>query len=103
MSVSINTNDARREVTLVKRGHTWRFACAPGEEPALLQEAARLAADGQGSEDGFDWFDAAVLAHALGECIGSEIEGLVADRPGAALHLSSSPAPGAASRIGRTL
>ncbi|MFG0274024.1 MAG: hypothetical protein ACF8QF_03095 [Phycisphaerales bacterium] len=96
MSVQIDSNDARREVTLIKRGHTWRFACAPGEEPALLDEAARLAE----ADDGFDWFDAAVLAHALGSCIGSELQGLVADRTGAAHFMSSSPQPDAATRIG---
>lgn len=97
MSVRIDTTGDQRDVTLVKGAHTWRFRCAPGDEPELLDHAARLAS----LNDGFDWFDAAVLAHTLGECIAREIKTSGAGRPDAAPSMSSSPRPDAATGIGR--
>lgn len=49
-------------VTLVKGGHRWVFACAPGEEATLLSCLAELA---RCRDTPFDWFDAALVSHQL--------------------------------------
>lgn len=51
-----------RSVTLVHGRHQWLFRCAPGEERALVDAAARVALRGTG---GLDVADAAILARRL--------------------------------------
>lgn len=54
----------RRELVLSKHAQQWVFRYAPGEEAALLRALADAARD---DAQPFDWFDAAVLAHQMGE------------------------------------
>ncbi|MFG0258181.1 MAG: hypothetical protein ACF8GE_09795 [Phycisphaerales bacterium JB043] len=76
MTGSSNTT-RRRSVTLAKQGQTWRFDCDAGSEGALLRRMQQLAT----REDCvFDWFDAAVVAHALGQKLRDELQQLAADQ-----------------------
>lgn len=54
--------DQVRTVTLLKGRHRWVFACAPGEEPALLSCVSELARRGDAP---FDLFDAALVGHQI--------------------------------------
>ncbi|MHC4976391.1 MAG: hypothetical protein ACYTF7_07270 [Planctomycetota bacterium] len=70
-------NSRRRSVTLAKQGQTWRFDCDAGSEAQLLKRMQQLA----NREDCvFDWFDAAVVAHALDKSLRSELEQLASEQ-----------------------
>jgi hypothetical protein len=56
------THECHELVLRTREGHTWRFVCAPGDEPELVRAAQDLATR---ADAPFDWFDAAALAHAL--------------------------------------
>jgi len=62
-----------RTLTLVKKDQRWVFRYQPGEEPAVLQWLASTAND---PDSRFDWFDAAVLSHQMGETMGSQLAAL---------------------------
>jgi 3-oxoacyl-[acyl-carrier-protein] synthase III len=53
-----------RQLTLEKQGRRWVFRYAPGQETQMLHSLADAARTG---DSDFDWFDAAVLAHQMGE------------------------------------
>jgi hypothetical protein len=57
-----STNTDPRSVTLLKGAHRWVFACAPGDEQALLASVSELA---RRQEVPFDWFDAALVGHQI--------------------------------------
>jgi len=70
-----NGNDAAvRTLSLVKGKHTFCFRYAPGSENAVLDALADAA---RRRELPFDWFDAAVLSHQLGQHLSKELEGFV--------------------------
>ena len=49
-----------RSVSLIKRGHVWRFAWSEGDEGRVVEAALRLAARG---DCPLDELDAAVVRH----------------------------------------
>lgn len=51
-------------LVLVKGAQRYVFRCAPGQEHELLLQLPRQVAD---PSSNLDWFDAAVLSHALGQ------------------------------------
>ena len=69
-----NTNGKSRQLILVKRGHRYIFRYEPGDEAKVLHELISLAGD---PTCHMDWFDAAVLSHQMGQCLGPQIENLM--------------------------
>lgn len=53
---------SRRPIVFSKGRSRWVFICDPGDERALLEHVGRIAAARQ---DGFDWFDAALVGHQI--------------------------------------
>jgi hypothetical protein len=66
-------------VTLVRGGHSWRFACTPGDEALLLRAAEEVAAR-EGSP--LDGFDVAVIAQQLVSDMREGLKDLVGRQPG---------------------
>jgi len=62
-----------RQLALVKKDQRWVFRYQPGEEQVVLQWLAATAND---PNSRFDWFDAAVLSHQMGETMGSQLAAL---------------------------
>ena len=52
------------QLVLVKKDRRWEFDCPPGRETEVLQQLQQLVAD---PSVNFNWFDAAVLSHQLGQ------------------------------------
>jgi hypothetical protein len=65
------------QLVLVKRNQRWVFRYAPGEESAVLRQLAATASD---PHSGFDWFDAAVLSHQMGNKIHHQLDQLMTDK-----------------------
>ncbi|HEX8915931.1 MAG TPA: hypothetical protein VF796_26525 [Humisphaera sp.] len=59
-----------RTLSLVKGDHRFCFAYAVGEEPAVLDALVDMV---HKRELPFDWFDAAVLSHQLGQHLAKEL------------------------------
>lgn len=59
-----------RTLSLVKGEHRFCFAYAVGEEPAVLDALVEMV---HKRELPFDWFDAAVLSHQLGQHLAKEL------------------------------
>ena len=74
MSPSSPTRPAIRQLMLVKQDQRWLFRYAPGEEQTLLHCLAQCAGD---PRQDFDWFDAAVLCHRMGERLGEQLKQLM--------------------------
>ena len=63
-----------REIRLSKAGHEFRLRYEQGEESGVLSALQEMV----GRRDlPFDWFDAAVMSHQLGEHLAKELQGLV--------------------------
>lgn len=62
-----------RQLVLVKKDQKWVFRYQPGEEQAVVKWLAGAAAC---RESRFDWFDAAVLAHQMGQSLATQLEQL---------------------------
>ncbi len=62
------------QLVLVKKQHRWVFRYAPGEEAAVLRWLADTARD-PGCD--FDWFDAAVLSHQMGDKLHQQLKDLM--------------------------
>lgn len=62
---------ARQTISLVKSGHTFCFRYEVGEEETVLDALAEMA---KRRELPFDWFDAAVLSHQLGQHLSKELQ-----------------------------
>jgi len=60
-----------RHISLVKGAHTFSFRYTPGDEPAVLEALADIVKSRQLP---FDWFDAAVLSHQLGQHLSKELQ-----------------------------
>jgi hypothetical protein len=61
-----------RTLTLVKGQHRFSFSYETGEEPAVLDALVAMV---HRREMPFDWFDAAVLSHQLGQHLAKELMG----------------------------
>ena len=59
-----------RTLTLVKGQHRFSFSYETGEEPAVLDALVDMV---HRREMPFDWFDAAVLSHQLGQHLAKEL------------------------------
>ena len=62
---------SRQTISLVKAGHTFCFRYEQGEENTVLDALADMA---KRRELPFDWFDAAVLSHQLGQHLSKELQ-----------------------------
>ena len=60
-----------RQLVLVKRNQRWVFRYMPGEESVVLHWLAATARDEKAD---FDWFDAAVLSHQMGDQMGAQLK-----------------------------
>ena len=63
----------QRELVLVKGGQRYVFRYMAGQESKMLMGLAEMARDPKSE---FDWFDAAVLSHQLGQAISQQIQRL---------------------------
>ncbi len=75
----------RRQLTLSKSGHEYRFNYAPGEERQVLSALNEMvdAPDTDTPQPALDWFDAAVLSHQLGRHLSDEIDALLPEKEAA--------------------
>lgn len=78
MPQSTNTNPAqknpapvRRTISLVKGKHTYAFRYDEGDERTVLETLAAMV---KRRDLSFDWFDAAVLSHQLGQHLSKELK-----------------------------
>ncbi len=63
-----------RMIRLTKQGHEFRICYQAGEEAHVLAALTDMV----GRRDlPFDWFDAAVMSHQLGEHLSKELQGFV--------------------------
>jgi hypothetical protein len=60
-----------RTLSLVKGKHTFLFRYTPGDENNVLESMAELV---KRRDLPFDWFDAAVLSHQLGQHLSKELQ-----------------------------
>lgn len=67
---SNNQPPAARTLSLVKGQHRFSFRYEPGEEPAVLDALVDMV---HSRDLPFDWFDAAVLSHQLGQHLAKEL------------------------------
>lgn len=67
-----------RTVRLLKDGHEFRLTYRQGDETAVLAALADWVAR---ADLPFDWFDAAVMSHQLGEHLSKELQGFVPKKP----------------------
>jgi len=63
-----------KQISLVKGGHTFVFRYCAGQESGVLEALAELV---KSRSLPFDWFDAAVLSHQLGQHLSKELQGFV--------------------------
>lgn len=70
--------DGAKQLTLVKGDQRWVFRYTPGEEASLMTMLAEAAGDTSSS---FDWFDAAVLSHQMGEVMQQRLEEIAEQTP----------------------
>jgi hypothetical protein len=62
---------ATRTLSLVKGKHTFCFKYEEGEEAELLKTLVEYV---QRRDVSFDWFDAAIVSHQLGEQLADELK-----------------------------
>ena len=67
----MSTNDEMRTLNLVKGRHQFCFRYEPGDESKVLDALVELV---NNREHSFDWFDAAVLSHQLGQHLAKELK-----------------------------
>ena len=60
-----------KTLDLVKGNHQFRFTYEVGQEQAMLDVLVELV---HRSDVAFDWFDAAVLSHQIGQHLAKEIK-----------------------------
>ena len=68
--ISQGISRQQRTIRLHKKGHEFRFNYETGDESAVLAALVDLV---ERRENGFDWFDAAVMSHQLGEHLAKEL------------------------------
>lgn len=64
----------QRTLRLFKKGEEFRLVYSDGDEPAVLAALVEMV---QRKDLAFDWFDAAVLSHQLGEHLAKELRGFM--------------------------
>lgn len=67
-------NDVPKELVLIKKTHRWVFRYRSGEEATVLRVLASTARD---TEQDFDWFDAAVLSHQMGDKLHQQLKDIM--------------------------
>ncbi len=70
MAQSNHSPEPVNELILDKHGQRWVFRYAPGDEQSALNAIESQARNPQSQ---FNWFDAAVLSHRLGERLGRKL------------------------------
>jgi hypothetical protein len=63
--------DEMKTLSLMKGRHQFCFRYGPGEESKVLDALVDLV---NSHEHSFDWFDAAVLSHQLGQHLAKELK-----------------------------
>lgn len=63
-----------RSISLVKGAHTYCIRYEPGSEQQVLESLAEMV---RRRDLPFDWFDAAVLSHQLGQHLSKEMQALL--------------------------
>lgn len=71
---SKQTAAQRQSISLVKGNHTYCFRYAAGEEKNVLDALTAMV---KRRDLSFDWFDAAVLSHQLGQHLSKELQGFL--------------------------
>ena len=66
--------DDRAQLVLMKRDHRWVFRYHRGEEADVLRGLAAVASD---PDVDFDWFDAAVLSHQMGDAMHKQLKNMM--------------------------
>ena len=69
-----NPAPVRRTISLVKGKHTYCFRYAAGDEKNVLDALSAMV---KRRDLSFDWFDAAVLSHQLGQHLSKELQALL--------------------------
>ena len=67
-------NRQARQIRLSKNGHEFRMSYQQGDEAAVLEALVDLV---RRRDLPFDWFDAAVMSHQLGEHLAKELQTLM--------------------------
>ena len=62
------------QLVLVKHEHRWVFQYSTGDEQAVLEWLADKARD---PESDFNWFDAAVLSHQMGDQLHAQLKNIM--------------------------
>lgn len=62
------------QLVLMKREHRWVFRYRAGEEADVLRGLADVAGD---PDVDFDWFDAAVLSHQMGDAMHKQLKNMM--------------------------
>lgn len=65
---------AKRQISLNKGGESFVFRYEAGEERTVIQTLSDMA---KRRDLKFDWFDAAILSHQLGQHLSQELQALV--------------------------
>ncbi len=74
MSCHSTPNPDARQLVLVKKNQRWVFRYMAGEETVVLHWLAQTARDERAD---FDWFDAAVLSHQMGDQMGAQLKAMM--------------------------
>ena len=64
-------------ISLIKGRHHFCFRYEPGQEAGVLDALCDMV---QRRDLGFDWFDAAVLSHQLGQHLSKELKALLPNK-----------------------
>jgi hypothetical protein len=68
----MSENDSMKTLSLVKGRHQFCFRYELGQESTVLDALVEMV---NKRENSFDWFDAAVLSHQLGQHLAKELKG----------------------------
>jgi hypothetical protein len=68
----MSENESMKTLSLVKGRHQFCFRYEPGQESTVLDALVEMV---NKRENSFDWFDAAVLSHQLGQHLAKELKG----------------------------
>lgn len=68
---STTETDSMKTLSLVKGRHQFHFRYEPGQETGVLNSLVELV---NRRDVPFDWFDAAILSHQLGQHLAKELK-----------------------------
>jgi hypothetical protein len=71
---SVAEPDSMKTLSLVKGRHHFYFRYEPGQESGVLNSLVELV---NRRDIPFDWFDAAILSHQLGQHLAKELKGFL--------------------------